>query len=362
MSIPFLRKYWYACGDFLMKRILLFSTLPILFFVFVGLNENVALENDMNSQVVDLIDANVNPIDSYGKGGSSFQDEYFDILSSEIALDDKEYHSTDVSEQDENGVRIYVVQKGDTLSEIAEKFDVSVNTIRWENNIKGNTLRIGQELRILPTSGILHRVRKGDTLAKIAKEYGVSVEDITIYNAVDAHLLKPGMEIMVPNGVKKEKKSIAISYSSYKQVRSSKKISSSFNYRKYYIRPAQGRVSSPFGPRRRDYHYGIDIAKRGHVPIVAAASGTVVKTVSYCRVGYRRCGGGYGNHIIIRHSNGTYTKYAHLKKVYVRPGEHVVQGQKIGQMGNTGLSTGQHLHFEIEDIRTGARINTNFLR
>ncbi len=319
-----------------------------------------------NSQTLPLLTAQLPVQDEkdQGEGGPSSRAFSSDVLVSDIGLDSKEYHRDySVEEVDENGVRKYIVQKGDTLSEIAEKFDVSVNTIKWENNLKGSTLRVGQELRILPTTGVLHTVRKGDTLLKIAERYEVPVEDIRIYNDIDATKLRPGMKIMVPNGVKQETSQKAVRVSSKQRRNSSKKrVQSPSPYETYFIRPAHGRVSSFFGPRWRGYHYGVDVANHGSsVPVIAAASGTVTKTVSYCRVGSRSCGGGYGNYIVVQHSNGTVTKYAHLKRVYVKPGDRVVQGQKIALMGNTGRSTGQHLHFEIQNARTGAKINPNFL-
>ncbi|RUA13104.1 MAG: M23 family peptidase, partial [Flavobacteriia bacterium] len=123
------------------------------------------------------------------------------------------------------------------------------------------------------------------------------------------------------------------------------------------IRPSAGRITSHFGPRHGSYHYGIDFGQYRGAPIVASASGTVIKTVYGCAVRSWRCGGGYGNNIIIQHANGTKTRYAHLRKIIVKKGEHVVQGQKIGEMGNTGnvrprprsasSTAGTHLHFEI---------------
>ena len=94
-------------------------------------------------------------------------------------------------------------------------------------------------------------------------------------------------------------------------------------------------------------HNGIDIAAAGGTPIIAIANGQVVHVTSGCTVGDSRCGGGYGNYIIIQHGNGDQSLYAHLRSVNVSSGETVQQGQLIGEMGTTGSSTGNHLHFEI---------------
>lgn len=108
-----------------------------------------------------------------------------------------------------------------------------------------------------------------------------------------------------------------------------------------FSRPSAGRITSTFGPRWGSMHAGIDIARAGTVPIVASADGTVIKS-------YRSSS--YGNVVFIAHYiNGqTYTTvYAHLRTRYVQNGATVSKGQQIGLMGNTGQSTGQHLHFEI---------------
>ncbi|SDC83012.1 Peptidase family M23 [Terribacillus halophilus] len=109
-----------------------------------------------------------------------------------------------------------------------------------------------------------------------------------------------------------------------------------------FITPAPGSITSGFGPRWGTFHYGIDIAKRGsNVPVWAAASGTVSRAYY---------SSSYGNVIFVTHSidGKTYTTvYAHLTSMHVSTGERVSQGQQIGTMGNTGMSQGQHLHFEL---------------
>lgn len=243
------------------------------------------------------------------------------------------YTSSAVSsvEQDEDGISYYIVQKGDTLSEIAELFNVSSNTIKWENDLD-SSINTGQELRILPVTGIRHKVAKGDTIGSIAKMYEVEEDDITIYNGIDESKLVVGEKIIVPNGVKKvvEKKS-----SKSSKAYSAPTISVGSGY---YIRPTSGSLTSNFGPRSLGYHYGIDYGAPTGTPIVASASGTVVKTY---------CGSGYGNCLVIAHDNGTQTLYAHASVLYVSAGAQVKQGQKIAAVGSTGRSTGPHLHFEI---------------
>ncbi len=351
----------------------LFLSLALFLVPFLGQRGSVVAERE-DLQSLSLPSNPFGVLTDLGVGGPTATDVQGDALVSHIGFDTDDYQSEHPAEEtNENGIRIYVVQSGDTLSEIAEKFGISVNTIKWENNLDSNTLRVGKELRILPVTGVLHTVRKGDTISSIAKRYDVPVDNIKLYNNVDEKKLKPGMKLIVPNGVKRE--SLATTKSprrKYSKSRTTKTISSNSRYRSYFIRPSQGSVTSQFGPRRGSFHYGIDYGQYWGAPVVASANGVVEKVVSYCRVGSYRCGGGYGNNVLIRHSNGTKTRYAHLKSTLVKVGQRVKQGQKIGTMGNTGnvrprprsrnSHAGTHLHFEIVDSRTGRKINPNFLR
>lgn len=243
-------------------------------------------------------------------------------------------HTVSNVERDGNGISYYIVQKGDTISEIAELFNVSSNTIIWENNLD-DTISIGQELRILPVTGIRHEVQKGDTISEIAQTYNVKREDITLFNGINETQLVVGEKIIVPNGVERK----VVAKSSSRSQRSSSPAPTQTNLGKgYFVRPTSGPVTSGFGPRWGSYHYGIDYGAPTGTPIVAAASGTVLKTT---------CGSGYGNCLVLQHGNGMQTLYAHASILYVEAGTKVKQGQKIAAVGSTGRSTGPHLHFEI---------------
>jgi murein DD-endopeptidase MepM/ murein hydrolase activator NlpD len=252
-------------------------------------------------------------------------------------------------------IGIYEVKKGDTISEIADTFNISANTIRWENNLSANqSLKEGQKLNILPVTGVKHVVKKGDTISKIADKYDAEAEDILIFNDISSKdTLKEGDILIVPNGVIKAvvvKKTTPIISKNPKEVISNDKSSSKIESG-YYIRPVIGRVTSPYGSRRGGFHYGVDFGNSRGTPVVTSASGVVVGVVSSCKEGSRYCGHSYGNYIKVEHPNGMTTMYAHLSKVNVSVGMEVSQGQTIGTLGNTGRSTGPHLHFEI--------INTN---
>lgn len=118
--------------------------------------------------------------------------------------------------------------------------------------------------------------------------------------------------------------------------------------------PGQYGITSYMGWRWGAYHKGIDISTWGirGSTVVASSSGTVIVACNECthdwpKDGSCGCGGGYGNHVIIDHGNGYWTLYAHMQYASVSVGEHVEQGQKIGAVGTTGWSTGDHCHFEV---------------
>ncbi len=116
------------------------------------------------------------------------------------------------------------------------------------------------------------------------------------------------------------------------------------------LKGVQGYVTAIFGPSIHPFsgqwylHKGVDLAYGYGVPIVATANGRVIEA-DY--------DDGFGNYVIIRHKYGFYTKYAHFQRTYVRAGQEVTQGDVIGTMGNTGLSTGPHLHYEV---RIGSQV------
>ncbi|MCA9352101.1 peptidoglycan DD-metalloendopeptidase family protein [Patescibacteria group bacterium] len=330
-----------------MGGIFLFASSPSSASIIAG-----AQVNDTNSQRVDVLTVNyaVEIPEAIGGPNEPTIDNRLALLSPQVGIITGATSMKNV-EIDPDGIIVYVVQDGDTLSEIAESFDVSVNTIKWENNLS-NTIKPGQELRILPVSGVRHTIAKGDTFGKIAEMYDVEVEDITVFNDIDATKLVPGKKIMIPNGtVRTVVKSSSSSTKSSSKSSSVSSVSSSVSDG-YYIRPTSGPVTSPFGPRKATYHYGIDIAPGTGTPIVAAADGTVIKTT---------CGSGYGKCLIIQHANGTQSLYAHASALYVDVGTNVKQGQKIAAVGSTGNSTGPHLHFEIREPN-GKKRNVNFLK
>ena len=233
-------------------------------------------------------------------------------------------------------ISIYVVREGDTLSQIAELFNVSTNTIIWSNDLRrGNVIRPGETLVILPISGVRHTVVKGDTLAGIVKKYKGDMDEVLEFNGLsEGASLAVGNTVVVPYGIAPQ----AVSSVSTSAVATG---SGGPYLDGYFLRPLVG------GRRSQGLHgyNGVDIAAPSGTAVLASASGEVIISRSF---GYN---GGYGQYIVVRHANGTQTLYAHLSENYVFAGANVVQGQVIGAVGNTGRSTGPHVHFEVRGAR-----------
>ena len=230
-------------------------------------------------------------------------------------------------------ISVYVVREGDTLSQIAQMFNVTVNTIKWGNDLTSNTLKAGDTLIILPISGVKYTVVKGDTIASVAKKFNGDVREITDYNDLQSGSpLAAGVVIIIPDG---EVTSPASSGSS------SGTSSGLKEYIGYYLRPIAG------GRKTQGIHghNAVDLAAPIGTPVLASADGQVIIS----KMG--GWNGGYGNYIVIKHSNGTQTLYAHLSKDSVSVGDTVTQGEVIGLLGSTGESTGPHVHFEIRGAR-----------
>lgn len=235
--------------------------------------------------------------------------------------------------QNSDHISVYVVREGDTLSQIAEMFGVTVNTIKWSNDLESNVLKEGQTLVILPVSGVKHVVVKGDTIDTIAKKYKGNSEEILAYNNLEENKsLEVGSTIIIPDGemVSSPKNSSASSYAG-------KLASGLKEYVGYFLRPILG------GKRTQGIHgyNAIDIGAPIGTPIYAAADGEVIISRSG---GWN---GGYGTYIVIKHDNGTQTLYSHNQSNTVSVGDVVKKGDIIGYVGNTGKVTGPHLHFEV---------------
>lgn len=296
-------------------------------------NAQVLPSSSLNSQTAPLLYAALNVDPNPSKGGGDIV-----IVSGSALLSESGPSGTEADIKNRlpsDQISIYVVREGDSLSQIAEMFNVTTNTIIWANDIsRGSLIREGQTLIILPISGVRHTVLKGDTLKSIAKKYKGDLEEILQYNGLtEDAVLSVGDVVVIPDG--------EVAAPVYAPSYSSKPTGSSPTYSGYYIRPING------GLKTQGIHgyNGVDLATSYGAPILASASGQVIVSKGY---GWN---GGYGLYVVIRHDNGTQTLYAHNSRNVVYQGEYVVQGQVIGYVGSSGRSTGAHVHFEIRGAR-----------
>jgi len=221
----------------------------------------------------------------------------------------------------------YKVKKGDSVSKIAAAFSVSMDAIIASNGISNaRSLKEGETLRIPNMDGIPYTVKNGDSLSKISKSMGVPLEAILDANDIQSDVINAGMTLFIP-GARMNKDDLALALG------------------ELFIYPLKGaRLSSPFGWRNdpisgeRRHHAAIDLSASQGTVVWAAMDGKV------SALGYNAT---YGNFIILSHAGGFQTMYAHLHTISVKKGDTVSQGTKIGTVGNTGYSTGPHLHFAV---------------
>lgn len=252
--------------------------------------------------------------------------------------------STEKEKPVSDTISLYEVKTGDSLASVAQLFGVSKNTIVWANNLKSNKISKGDILLIFPMSGIQYTLKSSGTIRDIAKKYNTDANEVAEYNgiAVDTKLAK-GEIIFIPDAegeieaelAKIETKTKITTKPTVKVVTPKYKNNAVAGY---FMKPVSGcvRTQGLHGP----YSTAIDFGCPVGTSIVASAGGTIIRSDAS---GYN---GGYGEVIIISHPNGTQTIYSHLSRIDVSVGDKVSQGQIIGATGNTGRSTGPHLHFE----------------
>lgn len=240
-------------------------------------------------------------------------------------------------------VRPCTEERCETLSHIAEMYGVSVNTILWANDISNpKSIQPGDDLIILPITGVRHVVKDKETLASIAKKYGAEssdeveamVADIMDYNRLaSAGDIAVGDTVVVPGGVMHQAapKASTVAKSGTPTKTTGAGGGGGF------VHPVPGAV------RTQGIHgyNAVDLAAQNGTTIRAAAAGEVIVSKN---AGWN---GGYGNYVVIKHASGAQTLYAHMSSAIVSVGATVSSGETIGYVGSTGRSTGSHLHFEV---------------
>ena len=318
---------------------------------------------------------------------TTFEKEYNFVKEEKVEEDKKEKEKekpTPPSPPKRAEEITYKIKKKDTIPAIAKRYGVKQDTILINNkDALNNKLKIGDTITFPSIDGLYYKLEKNDTLAKVAKKYGISVVDIVDYNNINPKKLKAGSTIFLKGVTLQKYKDVEGRLIAAQQAKEDKKKNKEKEKEKpekppkgakgsapppppppqddddggrsaaysgagfaYPVRYAG--VSSPFGNRyhpvlrRYILHTGVDLVAK-YVPLRAAKSGVVTFAGNMS---------GYGKIIIIRHDNGYETRYAHLSVISTNVGEHVNQGDLIGKTGNSGRTTGAHLHFEIRQNGT----------
>ena len=241
--------------------------------------------------------------------------------------------TTEANTPANSAILTHVVAQGETLDQIASQMGVTQDQIMADNNlVSAGQVTVGETLYAV-SNGIIQTIRRGQTLTDISITYGVPIEKIAQANGIsDPGKIIAGQRLIIP-GATTDLWQAVIRLSHGQQTR--------------FIWPLQGKITSPFGWRispfdgKRQHHNGIDI----DVPV-----GTIVRAAAPGRVYLIDDDpGGYGTAVIIQHTGGYLTLYGHLSSVLVSKGQYVEVGQPIAESGNTGLSTGPHLHFEVRN-------------
>jgi len=228
----------------------------------------------------------------------------------------------------------YTVRSGDTIGGLAKRFGLSMDTLISANGVSNaQSLRSGAALRIPSMDGLVYRVRSGDSIGSVAKQYKIDATRLVDANDLGSSTLKVGQSLFIP-GAKLPEAALKEALG------------------QLIAWPVRGRLSSYYGYRAdpftgvRRFHAGIDIVVNSGTPIRAASSGTIAD------LGYNAT---YGNYIIMSHGGGFQSLYGHLSSFSVAKGARVAQGGMIALSGNTGYSTGAHLHFGL--FKNGASLN-----
>jgi murein DD-endopeptidase MepM/ murein hydrolase activator NlpD len=264
-----------------------------------------------------------------GTGGKLEKDSSF-VFDGALILGNSHPLSNLIPTRD--GLQKYKVKEGDSLSEIAARFGVSLQTIRWANPGVRSVIQPGDELAILPVSGVLYSTKEGDSLESIASRYQIDPQTIRDYNPnYQRSLDKSGETLVLP----------------YAKPIGSNILSASQNLpnlASYFVLPASG-----WNWGRLHESNAVDIADQCGKPVYASAEGVVIE-----ESGEGFWNQGHGNYVMLEHTNGTRTRYSHTSKNLVSVGDYVSQGDHIALIGNTGNThgpTGCHLHFEVHGAR-----------
>ncbi len=233
---------------------------------------------------------------------------------------------------------LYQVKEGDTLWDIAYKYGGDWELISAMNFLQDYIIKPGQILVLPVEREVVYTVQGGDTLSQIARSFGVSLTEMIQANSpINPNVIAVGQDLIIPG----HQHATPVSNTRLRTVQTANRGSlTTFTW------PVTGTISSCFGPRNGGFHHGLDIAARRGTPVKASRPGQVEF------VGWL---GAYGRTVILNHGDGWKTLYAHNSELLVREGQLVSAGHTISLVGDTGNSTGDHLHFEV--IKDGERFD-----
>ncbi|MDR1256253.1 MAG: M23 family metallopeptidase [Spirochaetaceae bacterium] len=232
----------------------------------------------------------------------------------------------------------YTVQPGDMIGLLSSTFGLNQDTLISVNHISNTrSIQSGKTLLIPNQDGVMHTVGQNETLEGIARQYEASVSEIVTVNELFSERVNAGASIFIPNA--------RLDSTKLQEINGD-----------LFIWPVRGRITSRYGYRvnpvtsQRGFHSGLDISANTGVPIKAAMSGMVLST------GYNDV---FGYFVLVSHHSSYRTLYGHMSIIRTKPGAYVKTGQVIGDVGNTGQSTGSHLHFQV--YKNGLTVNPTLL-
>lgn len=232
----------------------------------------------------------------------------------------------------------YRIKKGDMIGVIAENEGITQDTLISVNHIRSSRLlQIGQYIKIPSMPGILYTTRNaGETPETIAEKYNIDEKKVAYVNKISlGESLAEGTSLFLPDA--------QLDWVTRQEINGDLFIKPI--HTRWYLTSHFGWRSSPF-TGTRTYHSGTDMACATGTNVYSALDG-VVKETGYSTV--------YGNYVIVGHHSGYKTLYGHLSKITTSKGKSVTTSTKIGEVGNTGMSTGPHLHFTV--FKNGKAVN-----
>ncbi|MEG0068925.1 M23 family metallopeptidase [Cetobacterium sp.] len=226
----------------------------------------------------------------------------------------------------------YVIKKGDTISDLSKEYKIKTDYI-YANNVDQNlrVLQIGKKIKIPTEDGIFYSIKKGDTFESLSKKFDVDIKTIKEDNEIDRLLIGSKIFLREP----KVSKYLNSFKTEYVKTNTLGKFSNPL---------VAMRITSGYGTRKHPVlkkvlsHGALDLKAKVGTKVMSARDGVV---------SYAGRASGYGKLIIIKHSDGYETRYAHLSKIDVKKGQKISQNELIGLSGATGRVSGPHLHFEI---------------